>query len=211
MGLHPSYVVGVYELGVKILESLENDDVSRGMLVGEAGIGKTWLARKVFELAVEEGSCYMAIWLNLGKVLDEMSLYQDIASQLFLVPEKEESEEDNGGDEDNSEDEKEQTIQDLIRLKDEIHKELDRKKLSCEGTKYLLLVLDDEGSVTNEENVMKDLHLGEFLAPYGPIKIILTSRKGKGKGKGDAIGTDGEIGSHAADIIDLSVFTRSTY
>ncbi|CAA0407757.1 unnamed protein product [Arabidopsis thaliana] len=187
----------------KILKSLEDDRVSRVMLVGEAGIGKTWMARKIFELAPKEDSCYMSLWLNLNKDFDEMSLYEDIASQLSIFLDKEESEEDDSEDE-----EEDQKTRDLTRLKDQIHHKLKRKKLKGGGKKFLLLVLDDVGSITNEENVMEDLELGAFLAPCRPLKFLLTRRKGEEdvmeKMKPHPTDelhakSDGEIESHATD------------
>ncbi|CAA7014058.1 unnamed protein product [Microthlaspi erraticum] len=174
MGSH--YQEWVDKACKQIMDSLEVDGVSRVILVGEAGIGKTWLAREICERATEKtGSCYMALWLNLNKELDERSLYKNIASQLSIFLEKEGSEED---DSDNEDDE-EQKNRDLMRLKDGILQKLRRKKLKREGKKNLLLVLDDEGSVTNEEKVMEALHLRDFLVrgKDRPLKILLTRRK----------------------------------
>ncbi|CAH8278206.1 unnamed protein product [Arabidopsis lyrata] len=163
----------------EILKSFEDDNVSRVMLVGEAGMGKTWMARKIFqEDHAKAGSCYIALWLSLNKDFDEVSLYENIASQLSIFLDKEESEEDDS-DEDDSEDDEDQLNRDLMSLKDKIHLKLSEIKLMGEGRKYLLLVLDDEGSVTSEKKVMKDLHLVDFLAPYRPLKILLTRRKGE--------------------------------
>ncbi|KAG7612056.1 NB-ARC [Arabidopsis suecica] len=181
----------------EILESLEDDRVSKVILAGEAGIGKTWMARKICERATREGSCYISLWLNLNKDLDEMSLYEDIASQLSIFLDKEES------DEDDSEDDEVQKTHDLIRLKDKIHNKLRRKKDKGKGKKYLLLVLDDEGSVSREKKVMKDLYFGDFLAPCRPLKILLTRRKGQE----DARDSDGEIESHATDMSHLEPST----
>ncbi|XP_010481581.1 PREDICTED: probable disease resistance protein At5g45510 isoform X2 [Camelina sativa] len=190
---HSTYLEGVVDTACKeILNSLENDDVSRVILVGEAGIGKTWMARKIFERAPKDDSCscYTSLSLNLNKDFDEVSLYEDIASQLSVFLDKEESEEDDSEDE-----EEDQNTRDLGRLKDKIHtklrkkkekaetKNLLKKKAKGERKKYLLLVLDDVGSVTNEEKVMKDLELEVFLAPFRPFKILLTRRKGEGDSK----------------------------
>ncbi|CAH2046303.1 unnamed protein product [Thlaspi arvense] len=168
----------------KIFESLKNGSVSRVKFVGEAGTGKTWMARKIFEHASKERFCFIALWLNLNKDLDETSLYEDIASQLSVFLDNKDDEEDDSDDESDSEDEADQKVQDFMRLKEKIHQKLRRKKLNGKGNKGLLLVLDDEGSVTTEKMVMRDLYLGVFLAAYGPLKILLTRR-------------DGEIQSHA--------------
>ncbi|CAA7024551.1 unnamed protein product [Microthlaspi erraticum] len=192
MDSHGIHQIAVVKACENILESLNKDTASRVILVGEAGIGKTWLARKICEHATgEEGSCYITLWLNLNRDLDEMSLYKNIASQLSLSLENEEDEEDDS-DEDGSKEEEDERTQYLMRLKHKIHQKLKRKKLKGKGKKYPLLVLDDEGSPTKEGKVMKDLHLRDFLAPYRPLKILLTRRKTEE----DAMDSDGEIESH---------------
>ncbi|KFK31561.1 hypothetical protein AALP_AA6G127900 [Arabis alpina] len=179
----------------EILETFQTND--RVILVGEAGLGKTWMAREICEYATnsKEGSFYIALWLNLNKELDETSLYENIASQLSLFPQNEWSDEDDS-DEDNNED-TERKNQDLMRLKDQIQKKLERKKLKSNGKKYVLLVLDGEGSVTTEKKVVKDLYLQKFLVRGKdiPLKILLTRRKGEK----DATNSDGEIKSYATD------------
>ncbi|EOA14574.1 hypothetical protein CARUB_v10027816mg [Capsella rubella] len=190
---HSAYLEKCVAVSCKeIFKSLEDDNVSRVLLVGEAGIGKTWMAREIFERAPkdEDSSCYVSLWLNLNKDFHVLSLYEDIASQLSVFLDKEESEEDDSEDE-----EEDQKTQYLVRLKEKIHVKLRKKKEKAEKNnllkmkakgerkKYLLLVLDDVGNVTNEAKVMQDLELEVFLAPFRPIKILLTRRKGEGDSK----------------------------
>ncbi|XP_019057299.1 PREDICTED: probable disease resistance protein At5g45510 [Tarenaya hassleriana] len=60
----------------------------------------------------------------------------------------------------------------------------EKKSATSAEEKYILLVLDDEGSITKEEEVMKDLKLQEFLEHDGghAVKILITRREGGGGG-----------------------------
>ncbi|KAL0873815.1 hypothetical protein Bca101_023520 [Brassica carinata] len=167
----------------KIMKTLCGDGYQRVVLAGEAGIGKTWQARKVSEHATKEGTCYFTIWLHLNKRFDdELSLYENIAFQMEVY----------------DGDEKEWKQQALLKdLKEKISAKLSRKKrLAVEKMKtakgdkkkhspsdvmapYLLLILDDEGHKTCEDTLMKSLGLESFLDDYSPLKLLLTKRVGK--------------------------------
>ncbi|VYS48163.1 unnamed protein product [Arabidopsis thaliana] len=213
MGSHRRYWDPVEVACRKIMVSFKTDNVSKIVLIGEAGIGKTWLARKTSEYATKDGSCHIAIWLNLNKEYDEMSLYKSIASQLSVFPKNKEGDRDDS-DEDDSEDEEEQKYRDFMMLKYQIHEELRRKR---KEKKYPLLILDDAESVTSEKKVMKDLYLLDFLAPYRPLKILITRRKGEDD---SLVVSDGEIKSDGIyelpasldyHAIDVSQILRDTF
>lgn len=51
----------------KITKTLCRDGPRIVVLAGEAGTGKTRLARKVSEHATKEGMCYFTLWLHLNK------------------------------------------------------------------------------------------------------------------------------------------------
>nr|ASM61059.1 NB-ARC domain containing disease resistance protein [Arabidopsis thaliana]ASM61061.1 NB-ARC domain containing disease resistance protein [Arabidopsis thaliana]ASM61062.1 NB-ARC domain containing disease resistance protein [Arabidopsis thaliana] len=147
------------EIIKKIMDSLGQDGVpSKTVLVGEAGIGKTWLAKEVCQRVTKEK--YNILWLHLNKRIDdEKSLYEILATQLSIIYEFEEGEEPDELD------------YPLESLKEKIKEEMIRNKKD-----NLLLILDDEGSMTTEENVMHEINLQDFLKDYSAVKILVTRR-----------------------------------
>ncbi|CAH8346036.1 unnamed protein product [Eruca vesicaria subsp. sativa] len=148
----------------KIMKYLGEDGVdSRTVLVGEAGIGKTWLAKEVSKRVTQEtSSSYIVLWLHLNKKIgDEKTLYENLAAQLSLFFEYEEGENQN-------------KVDSLENLKKNISNEIIKTK-----KKNLLLILDDEASITTEEHVMDVLNLRKYLkdAVKGiTLKILVTRR-----------------------------------
>ncbi|XP_019087810.1 PREDICTED: putative disease resistance protein At4g19050 [Camelina sativa] len=146
----------------KIMESLGPDGVaSRTLLVGEAGIGKSWLAKEVSKRVTQErSSIYNVLWLYLNKRIEDVkSLYENLASQLSIIYEFEEGEEP---------DELDYSMESL--------KEKVTHVMSNNKKKNLLLILDDEGSMTTENHVMEDLNLREFLNEHSTLKLLITRR-----------------------------------
>ncbi|KAF3485944.1 hypothetical protein F2Q69_00055383 [Brassica cretica] len=208
----------------KILNVLREDGSQRVLLAGRAGIGKTRLAKKVGEYAgiyrdegenaTNNGYCFLTLCLHLNNKFeeeDELSLYENIASQLYVHSDFEETEVDDR-DEDEEEEKKPKELLDELqkniikeiakrevaaekkeakrvppenaKKKDELAekkaKELAEKKAKKE--RYLLLIFDDEGSMTKEDVVMKDLKLERFLIEEilkdpTRLKILITRRK----------------------------------
>ncbi|KAG7532590.1 hypothetical protein ISN45_Aa08g002630 [Arabidopsis thaliana x Arabidopsis arenosa] len=126
----------------KIVETLGGDGAQRVLLVGESGIGKTRMAQMVDKEATKDVFCYQTIWLHLNrkfkvndkyvkekKFEDEWSLYENIASQLSLYSDFEETE---VGERDEDEEE-EKKVEDLLKdLKPKIEKYLMEKKEAVE-------------------------------------------------------------------------------
>ncbi|XP_019095699.1 PREDICTED: probable disease resistance protein At5g45510 isoform X2 [Camelina sativa] len=113
-----------------IVDVLKRDGPQRVLLSGKAGTGKTRLANIVGEHVIKTGLCFLTICLHLNrKFKDEWSLYENIASQLCVYSDFEETELDDR-DED-EEDEKELNVSDLKKkIFDEIvkqRKDIDKK------------------------------------------------------------------------------------
>ncbi|KAL0737191.1 LOW QUALITY PROTEIN: hypothetical protein Bca4012_013401 [Brassica carinata] len=210
----------------EILTVLRKDGFQRVLLAGGAGIGKTRLAKKVAEYAsiyrdeektsenaTNNGYCFPTICLHLNNKFeeeDELSLYENIASQLSVHSDFEETEVD---DRDEDEDEEKKPKDLLDELKKNIIKDIAKREVAAEkkeakpkrvppeNTKkndesaekrakelaekkakkerYLLLILDDEGSMTKED---VDLKLERFLIDeifkdQTRLKILITRRK----------------------------------
>ncbi|TXG66076.1 hypothetical protein EZV62_007351 [Acer yangbiense] len=160
-----------------ILKLLEDDSVSTVVLVGDTGMGKTWMAREISECAIREGLCYESLWLSVTEKYD-INLYKSIAHQLspsFITEEWGDEDEDI----DSNKDVKDKKMEEEPESsKHKIKAKLEEKRSAAlhEGKKYLLLVLDDEG------NKMKDSDLQDIRAvlPSGdcnPLKILVTKRK----------------------------------
>ncbi|KAF3592429.1 hypothetical protein DY000_02024589 [Brassica cretica] len=215
----------------KILNVLREDGSQRVLLAGRAGIGKTRLAKKVGEYAgiyrdegenaTNNGYCFLTLCLHLNNKFeeeDELSLYENIASQLSVHSDFEETEVDDR-DEDEEEEKKPKEL--LDELKKNIIKEIAKREVAAadieakraaakpkkeapenakkkdesaekeakelaekkaKKERYLLLILDDEGSMTKEDVVMKDLKLERFLIDeilkdHTRLKILITRRK----------------------------------
>ncbi|KAK4852425.1 hypothetical protein QYF36_023952 [Acer negundo] len=163
-----------------ILKLLEDDSVSTVVLVGDTGMGKTWMAREISECAVRKGSCYESLWLSVTEKYDINLLYKSIAHQLSLSFITEE-----WGDEgeyiDSNRDVKDMKMEEEPEsLKHKIKAKLEEKRSAAlhEGKKYLLLVLDEEGHKM-KDNDLQDIRaaLPSSSSDRNPLKILVTKRK----------------------------------
>ncbi|CAN6847515.1 unnamed protein product [Brassica oleracea] len=114
----------------EIVGVLETDGSQRVLLAGEAGIGKTRLAKMVGKHATDAGRCFLTICLHLNRKFDdELSLYENIASQLCLYSDFEETEVDDR-DEDEEEEKRPEDV--LADLKKMITEEIEKVKEAAE-------------------------------------------------------------------------------
>ncbi|XP_022738423.1 putative disease resistance protein At4g19050 [Durio zibethinus] len=162
----------------KILKMLEEGNNEAVVLTGNAGTGKTWLAREIAKSAVsKEGPFYMSLWLSLNdKHKDDDSLRHSIARQ-FSIPTI-------GGvweDVDDIDDKKKQQYdENLKQLPQKVTEKLEEKRREMANDKneqknMFLLVLDSEGVVTPEDYdyIMKSLFPFEDVKK---IRVLITTR-----------------------------------
>ncbi|KAG7605030.1 P-loop containing nucleoside triphosphate hydrolase [Arabidopsis thaliana x Arabidopsis arenosa] len=140
------------ELCEKIVQVLGAEGPQRVLLTGKAGIGKTRLAKKVGERATERGLCFLTLCLHLNKMFkedDEWSLYENIASQLSVYSDFEETEVD-----DRDEDEEEQKLQPVLldELKTKIVEEIATREKNAKAAKEAKRVAAEKAKLVAAEN-----------------------------------------------------------
>ncbi|KAG2301788.1 hypothetical protein Bca52824_030439 [Brassica carinata] len=150
----------------------------RVLLAGEAGIGKTRLAKMVGKYATDTGSCFLTICLHLNRKFDdELSLYENVASQLCLYSDFEETEVDDR-DEDEEEEKKPETL--LADLKKMIAEEIEKVKEAKEAAEKKAKEVEEKKAKELAEkakdktakNVKKQLADGKEKTPDGEKKYI---------------------------------------
>ncbi|KAF5735816.1 putative disease resistance protein [Tripterygium wilfordii] len=147
-----------------IMNMLRNDNLTSIVLVGDAGIGKTWMAREIRARAIREGLCYETIWVSMNIKHDERSLLENVAQQLDLHSTFQEWENDDG---------KVEEEEDLNSLRQRISAKLEEEKSAMrEGKKWLLLILDDEGNKMDKKDV-----INEFSKYQDSLKVLIFRRK----------------------------------
>ncbi|KAG6621204.1 hypothetical protein I3842_Q029400 [Carya illinoinensis] len=71
-----------------IMNKLEDEEVeiiNQFTLVGEAGVGKTWMARKINDFIINSKSCFYGnLWISMNKKHDKRFLYDVLAHQLSI-------------------------------------------------------------------------------------------------------------------------------
>ncbi|KAL8125594.1 hypothetical protein AgCh_013027 [Apium graveolens] len=155
--------VELNERFAKLFEKLKDEPTKTIVIIGDAGVGKTWMAKKLSDHAVEEDCFDFSIWLFLCRVYDDNALLETVARQLSIQLEHsdewektDEIEADHekeaaaaaASDEKKEADEKKETEK-IQNLKESIKKKSRNKRI--------LLVLDDEGSKTKESEIMENL------------------------------------------------------
>ncbi|TXG67096.1 hypothetical protein EZV62_008371 [Acer yangbiense] len=174
-----------------IITGLKDAEVSKIVFVGDAGMGKTWMAREIID---HEDLWYETLWVYVTEKHDIDLFYKDIARQLFLscsIAEEWEYEEENSEEEKETKlklkhekfewgyKEEEETTESLKKRVQEKMREIG--VALSEETKNLLLVLDNEGN----DLINNDLHeklSKEWISMFPSkfhncLKIIITTRE----------------------------------
>ncbi|KAA3460365.1 Nbs-lrr resistance-like protein [Gossypium australe] len=167
----------------RIFEQLKEVDVSKIILLGETGTGKTWMASKICEVAVEE-KYDEPIWICLDKKHDKKSFLDTVARRFSLPTSAVEREEDG---------EKDKKVNNAKRVAEIMAETMKRKLVAVkkEG-KFVLLVLDgqlemmekDQNEQMGIERYIKENILGltDSMDNIDSLKVLITKRKSE---KGD--------------------------
>ncbi|KAK2639161.1 hypothetical protein Ddye_026956 [Dipteronia dyeriana] len=175
-----------------IITGLKDAKVSKIVFVGDAGMGKSWMARKIID---HEDLWYETLWVYVTEKYDIDLFYTDIARQLFLscsIAEEWEYEEENSEEKKETAlnlkhekfewgyKEEEETIESLKKRVQEKMREIGVAALS-EEKKYLILVLDNEGNNFINNDLLGKLSeewISMFHSKfYCHLKIIITTRE----------------------------------
>ena len=159
----------------KILKLLKDDNVTAIVLIGDAGVGKTWIARKIADSADKEGLSYVTLWVFMNQQDDEKSLHENrslhenIARQLSILSTIEEWEDNATKEEDHEE-------ESLESLKNKISTKLEEMRLP-DPKKCLLLIVDGVPDMMNENYIMSAFRKIMHLNGQALFKVLITRRK----------------------------------
>lgn len=159
----------------KILELLKDDNVTTIVLTGDAGVGKTWIARKIADSADKERLSYVTLWVFMNQQDDKKSLHENrslhenIACQLSVLSTFEEWE-------DNATKEKDHEEESLESLKNKISTKLEEMRLP-DPKKCLLLIVDGVPDTMNENYIMSAFRKIMHLNEQALFKVLITRRK----------------------------------
>lgn len=146
-----------------IFKHLCDGKTKKFVLVGERGVGKTWIAKKLSERATRDDSFEFTIWIYLCREYSGNELCESIARQLSLIFAGEEWE----AEKDNEKAKEEDRTDISVELKKKISKTLNT-------VRKFLLILDDEGSKVKETDIWPKL---KELLPLDQEKytVLITS------------------------------------
>ncbi|KAH7853278.1 hypothetical protein Vadar_000831 [Vaccinium darrowii] len=116
-----------------ILKLLRDNRVKKVTLTGDSGVGKTWTAEMVSELAMKKGLFDITLWVFLNGEYNEAAARESIARQLSLLPYAEEW--------DATVVDGEEAEAEKVENNEDLQKEMVKKIAG----KKLLLILDYEG------------------------------------------------------------------
>ncbi|OMO93437.1 Disease resistance protein [Corchorus olitorius] len=171
----------------KIYGQLGNVNLSKIILTGEIGSGKTWIAKQIKKYVVRQKHDE-PIWISLDQKQDEQSLFDTIARQ-FSLPTSTDAREVDGQSNRNEESEKERRELNEKRLKEKMEGKLHK----ATPEKFLLLVLDGQLGENDEEKekmVFKILGLENGTGDIykGKFKVLITRRRSEA---GDHVSDEG--------------------
>lgn len=166
----------------KIFDQLKEDNVSKIILLGETGTGKTWMASKICQVAVEK-KYDEPIWICLDKKHDKKSFLDTVARRFSLPTSADEREEDG------EKEKKDKKVNNAKRVAETMIGKLDAVK---KKGKFILLVLDgqlemmekDQNEEMGIECYIKEEILGlkDSMNNIDSLKVLITRRKSE---KGD--------------------------
>lgn len=183
--------------------------MSKIILTGKAGTGKTWMAEKISELVVKEKHDE-PIWISLDKKHDEKSLYDTIARQFSLTTSTDAREEDG---------EKEKKEKNVKSLKEKMREKLEA---ASKAEKFLLMVLDGQLETRTEkdekeeeiENCIKKmlgLEDGPFANYKDKFKVLITRRESEGGDSSKRFELEPLSGNDAVKLLVKNAVPRVLY
>lgn len=195
-----------------IFDQLKKDDVSKIILLGETGTGKTWMASKICEVAVKE-EYDEPIWICLDKKHDKKSFLDTVARRFSLPTSIDEREEDG------EKEKKDKKVNNAERVAETM---IEKLKAPKKDKKFVLLVLDGQREMMekdqNEEMgieryIKKEiLGLNDSMDNVNSLKVLITRRKSE---KGDnavkakkfklKLFSEGETRELLEDKVDVNV------
>ncbi|XP_059462644.1 putative disease resistance protein At4g19050 [Corylus avellana] len=175
------------DLEERIVQLLKKEAKTLIVLTGAAGVGKTWIAKKISDRLISEGSSYMALWVfqnqqafskkdqteSSSKETKPSPLHENIARQLSVLSTVEEWDDNISKEEEQDHEEKS-----LESLKKKISEKID--KMRAATPKFLLLILDGvPDDTTSEVNILTELEALLDLNEKTPYKVLITTRRSK--------------------------------
>ncbi|KAK8520697.1 hypothetical protein V6N11_057545 [Hibiscus sabdariffa] len=173
----------------QIFEQFKNGNKSKIILIGATGTGKTWMAKEICKVALEN-KCDEPIWISLDKKHDKKSFVDTVARQFCLPTSADEREEDF----DENQKGKDKKVDILKNLHEKMIDKLN------EPDEFVLLVLDGQLEMDDEPEMMHEdqnekkkkkiedfikediLGLKDKTADVKKLKFLITRRK---SGDGD--------------------------
>ncbi|KAF3451587.1 hypothetical protein FNV43_RR07682 [Rhamnella rubrinervis] len=188
-----------------ILKLLKDNSVTRIILHGKRGVGKTWTARETSKLAMKENLIHRTLWVYLNKKYSRTTLYENIACQLSLLSTEEW--------EDDEEDEMEESLENLkLRISTTLKEEASEKhkklgSATSQQERFFLLILDDVCVKRDKESLFYDLNT--LLGPneHNFYKVLITTEESPDQL--DAEGMKKEIENDNTKLYKINPLSRN--